>query len=113
LVEWIAGSTGSMSLALLEWTLAATLVSRAWRWGVHGALAFCTAAAVLLLDLRITGVSIARCGCFGVRELSFGWHLVLLSGMALLALVAIGTSSGTGTAARGIEASSRGPARRW
>lgn len=68
--------------------IAVVILSSRWRIGVIGAFVFALFGAVYLLVLRVLGLDLELCGCFGSKRVGLVPHLAMLLGIMLLSLIA-------------------------
>lgn len=64
-----------------ESSVAFLLLCRFWVWGAWLASLFSIVALSVLGALRLLGINLSRCGCFGGMRVSDLWHVVVLWGV--------------------------------
>ena len=76
-------------VTVVELVLAGLLCTRYHRAGLWGAFLFAVCATIYLGVLRLTGMDIETCGCFGSRRVGITGHFAMLMGMMMLSMTAL------------------------
>ena len=83
------GPVGSTIVSLVELVLALLVLSKYRRLGVLMNALFCATAGTVITIMKVRGLDVERCGCFGGIRVTFASHIMILENLLCLCITAL------------------------